>query len=159
MEGMGIISIERLANISSQAETKLPYRVLVVDDDNDVRQSSVNALIDFGYEADAAKDGAAGWEAIRANDYDLIITDNQMPRMSGIEMLEKVRAARMSIPVIMATSHLPAHKFVDSPWLKPNATLSRPFSINELLETVKKVLCVDNSYSGSYKRLPTSIKF
>jgi DNA-binding response OmpR family regulator len=149
MEEMGTISIGKLTKISSQAEAKKGCRVLVVDDDNDVRQFSVNALIDFGYEVEAVEDGAAGWEALRANDYDLIITDNQMPRMSGIEMLEKVRAARMSIPIIMATSHLPTDKFISSPWLKPNATLSRPFSINELLEAVKKVLGAENGNSGS----------
>jgi DNA-binding NtrC family response regulator len=85
-------------------------------------------------------DGAAGWEALQDNSYDLAITDNKMPRMTGVEMIEKLRSARMTLPVIMATGHLPVNEFARKPWLKPNATLQRPFSNDDLLEAVKKVL-------------------
>jgi DNA-binding response OmpR family regulator len=117
----------------------------VVDDDNDTRQLSIDVLAGSGYDVEAAKDGADGWKALQANTYDLIITDNKMPRMTGIEMLEKLRFARMSVPVIMATGCLPTHEFVRKPWLKPEGTLERPFSNDVLLATVKKVLRPDDS--------------
>jgi hypothetical protein len=48
----------------------------------------------------------------------------------------------------MATSHLPTHEFVSKPWLSPDATLQRPFTSDDLLETVKRVLLVLDSYSA-----------
>ena len=76
---------------------------------------------------------------------DSVITDNKMPRMTGVEMIGKLRSANMAVPVIMATSYLPTHEFARKPWLKPDAALERPFSSDDLLETVKKVLGTDDS--------------
>jgi DNA-binding response OmpR family regulator len=130
-----------------------PCRILVVDDDSDTRQLSVDVLVGSGYDVDAVIDGAAGWEALQTSSYDLTITDNKMPRMTGIELIEKLRSARMTIPVIMATGQLPMNEFARKPWLKPTATLQRPFSNDDLLEAVKKVLRPDGNNDGCKKAL------
>jgi two-component system, OmpR family, response regulator len=153
MAKIGIISVEDSPNATNREQTNPPHRILVVDDDNDVRQLSVDVLTDSGYEVDVAKDGAAGWEALQFKNYDLIITDNQMPRMTGIEMIEKLRDARMPLPVIMATSQLPTYVFAIKPWLKPDASLQRPFSNDDLLATVNKVLRMEDSYSAHINML------
>jgi DNA-binding response OmpR family regulator len=139
----------------SQNQTSPPRRIhiLVVDDDKDTRQLSVDVLVGSGYDVEAAKDGTAGWEALQADNYDLVVTDNKMPRMTGIEMIGKLRSARMAVPVIMATSHLPVHEFTSKPWLKPDATLERPFSVDDLLATVKKVLHTDDGNGGHRETL------
>ena len=93
-----------------------------------------------GYEVEAAADGAAAWQALNANTYDLLITDNSMPKMSGVELLRKLRGARMALPVIMATGSLPKKEFARYPWLQPAATLIKPYTGTEMLRTVKKVL-------------------
>jgi two-component system, chemotaxis family, chemotaxis protein CheY len=129
---------------------KSPQRILVVDDENDSRQLTVDVLSDSGYAVEAVKDGAAGWEALQESNYDLIITDNKMPRMKGIELIEKLRAACMALPVIMATSYLPTHEFVRRPWLKPDLTLEKPYSNDDLLEAVDKILGRDDG-SGDQK--------
>jgi DNA-binding response OmpR family regulator len=129
-------------------QLNLSYRILVVDDDNNSRQQSVNVLVGSGYDVEGVKDGAAGWDALQANDYDLVVTDNKMPKMTGIEMIAKLRSARMSVPVIMATGILPTHEFARKPWLKPEATLQRPFTNDELLETVRNVLRRDDGNEG-----------
>jgi DNA-binding response OmpR family regulator len=117
------------------------HRILVVDDNNDTRRLAMDALAGSGYNVQDAKDGAAGWKALQSgNNYDLVITDNKMPNMTGVEMIARLRSAHMTVPVIMATGHLPTHEFARKPCLRPNATLQRPFSIDDLLETVKKVL-------------------
>ena len=121
-----------------------PHRVLVVDDDCAARQFSIQALAGSGYDADGVKDGAAGWEALQTCDYDLVITDNQMPRMTGIEMIAKLRSARMTVPVIMATRCLPTEEFDRKPWLEPDLTLERPFSNDDLLAAVKEILGPDD---------------
>lgn len=120
----------------------------MIDDDRDARRFSVAALAVAGYDVEAVNDGDAGWEALQANRFDLIITDNQMPKMTGLEMIEKLRSACMAVPVIMATGILPTQEFERKPWLKPDATLQRPFSNDDLLEAVKKSLRPEDS-SGS----------
>jgi PAS domain S-box-containing protein len=120
-----------------------PPRILVVDDDSHTRQLSLEVLAGAGYDVEAVEDGAAGWDALQAKSYDLIITDNKMPKMTGIEMIEKLRAARMAVPVIMATESAPTHEFDRKPWLKPYATLQRPYSNDDLLAAVRRVLRPD----------------
>jgi DNA-binding response OmpR family regulator len=112
----------------------------VVEDDVSIRKLSTEVLIHSGYAVDAAKDGAAAWEALQADSYDLMITDNSMPKVTGVELLKKLRAARMALPVIMTTGTLPKEEFTRSPWIQPAAVLLKPYSVTEFLETVRKVL-------------------
>jgi DNA-binding response OmpR family regulator len=133
----------------TQGHADPPFRILIVDDDFESRQFSVNLLIASGYEAEGVNDGAAGWEALQTYDYDLVITDNHMPRMTGLEMIEKLNSARMTIPVIMATGKLPMDEFARRPWLKPDAMLQRPFASDDLLGMVRNVLGTDDGNEGS----------
>jgi DNA-binding response OmpR family regulator len=119
-------------------------RILVVDDDRATRQLNVDFLTDQGYDVEAVMDGVAGWNALQAKSYDVIITDNQMPKMTGVQMIEKIRDAYMTTPVIMATGLLPQNEFDRKPWLKPDVTLQRPFSNEDLLAAVKDVLNADD---------------
>jgi DNA-binding response OmpR family regulator len=128
-----------------QDEGSAPTRILVVDDDSDMRLLNTEALIDSGYEVDDAPDGDAAWQALTTECYDLIITDNHMPKVTGIELLKKLRAAQMALPVIMATGNLPEHEFMLHPWLQPAATLLKPYTIDQLLVTVKEVLRATDS--------------
>jgi CheY-like chemotaxis protein len=130
-----------------------PYRILVVDDNHESRQVSVTILAGSGYAVEAAQDGDAGWEALQASHYDLVITDNQMPRMTGIEMLEKLCYARMPVLTIMATGLLPVDEFKRKPWLIPDAMLQKPFSNDDLLTTVKNVLRSDGGSDEGKKSL------
>lgn len=122
-----------------------PHRILVVDDDGEVRRLNTEVLIQFGYQVDAAEDGAVAWEALQLNGYDLIVTDNRMPKVTGVELLKKLRTARMELPVIMATGVLPQDEFARHPWLQPAATLIKPYTIAQLVDTVKQVLSATNS--------------
>ena len=126
---------------SGGVKTNTPRRILVVDDDNDTRQLSVDVLVEAGYYVESAGDGAAGWEALQVKNYDLVITDNHMPRLTGMEMIAKLRSAHMSIPIILATGTFPANIIAHNPWLKPDAALQRPYSKDDLVATVKKILC------------------
>ena len=132
-------------HVSTVAHKNSLRRILVVDDDPDMRQLTVDVLVSSEYAVDAAINGAVGWEALRARHYDLVITDNKMPKMTGIELIEKLRYTRVGLPVIMATNQLPTHIFNLKPWLTPDATLQRPFSNDDLLATVKRVLRTDDS--------------
>jgi acetyltransferase-like isoleucine patch superfamily enzyme/CheY-like chemotaxis protein len=115
-------------------------RILVVEDDRELRQLNAGMLIHSGYGVDVAEDGAAAWEALQVNGYDLLITDNNMPKLTGIELLKKLRCARMGLPVIMATRTLPTRELAQNPWLEPVAMLAKPYATDQLLDTVKNVL-------------------
>jgi two-component system sensor histidine kinase and response regulator WspE len=66
-------------------------RVLVVDDSLTVREVERQLLARLGYEVDVAVDGADGWNAVRGGRYDLLVTDVDMPRMNGLELVAAVR--------------------------------------------------------------------
>jgi hypothetical protein len=130
-----------------------PIRILLVDDNRDFRELQKDLLAAAGYEIQCAHDGAAGWEALQNENYDLVITDNQMPRMTGLEMIEKLYSAEMSIPVIMATGNLPNEEFARKPWLKPEGSLQRPYTNGELLDTVRNVLDPDDGQDDERESL------
>jgi DNA-binding response OmpR family regulator len=144
-------------SVSTPLESKMspPHHILVVEDDEFLRQLSTEALIHSGYEVDAAADGAAAWQALNTDSYDLLITDNNMPRVSGVELLKKLRAVRMDLPVIMASGILPQEEFNRYPWLQPAATLLKPFTIEEMLQTVKQVLLESESTTTAPRPHPT----
>ena len=123
-----------------QFQTNLARRILLVDDEGDLLLLAAKFLERSGYEVETAADGADGWEALSTEHYDLLITDNEMPNVSGVELLKKLRAARMTLPVIMATGNVPALEFTRYPWIQPAAMLLKPYAIAELLGTVKTVL-------------------
>ena len=132
-----------------------PRRILVVDDDADIRLLNAEVLKRSGYHVDTAEDGEEGWKALHAvsyapDSYDLLITDHDMPRLTGLGLVKKMRAARMALPVIMATGALPTAEFIQYPWLQPAATLLKPYRVEDLLGAVKKVLReADDAAAGS----------
>ncbi len=134
------LSAGEATSARQESQTNPPPRILVVDDDADVRRLNAEALSLCGYEVDAAEDGAAGWERLQAKRYDLMITDNAMPKVSGMELLKQLWAAHMALPVIMATGRPPDAQFTQFPWLLPAATLLKPYTIEQLLSTVRNVL-------------------
>jgi chemotaxis family two-component system sensor histidine kinase/response regulator PixL len=140
-----------------RAARALTHHILVVDDNQDTRQASLDLLTASGYQAEGVKDGVEGLEELLTCDYDLVITDNQMPRMTGIQMIAKLYAARLNLPVIMATGQLPTHEFASRPWLTPDATLQRPFSSDDLLATVRRVLHTDDRNQTHMELLPRSL--
>jgi two-component system, cell cycle response regulator CpdR len=117
-----------------------PPRILVVEDDTAVRRFNTDVLTRSGYRVVAAEDGEAGWQAIKAGTYDLLITDNDMPKLSGAQLINKVRTANMKLPVIMTSGMVPGEDFTASPWFPSVVTLFKPYTLPELLRTVKEAL-------------------
>ena len=126
----------------------------MVDGDSDTRLLYGFVLTRPGYRVDVAEDGAAGWEALQANRYHLLITEHQMPKLTGVELLKKLRAARLALPVVMAARRLPIEELAQNPSLRLAATLSKPFRAEALLDTVRNVLRVTDSGSAQIKPLP-----
>ncbi len=115
-------------------------RILVVEDDEDIRRLNAEVLTVSGYKVDAAADGAIAWDILQYNQYDLLVTDYHMPKMSGVELLKKVRAAHVALPVILVSGTMPVEKLKQDPWLQIDATLLKPYTPDELLARVTEVL-------------------
>lgn len=129
MEEITTLPAPTPASLAAQPILRPAHRILVVEDDEFIRQLTTQSLGLCGYQVTTAEDGLAGWHALNADVFDLMITDNNMPRLTGIGLLKKLRAARMGLPVIMATGVLPEEEFEKNPWLKPAAlvaTLDQP---------------------------------
>ncbi|WP_375493522.1 response regulator [uncultured Nostoc sp.] len=88
-----------------QAVTKTYKRVLVVDDSITVREMERKLLENNGYKAEVAVNGIDGWNAIRSGDYDLVVTDIDMPRMNGFELTSQIKthAKLKQTPVIIVS--------------------------------------------------------
>ena len=69
-----------------------------------------------------------------------MITEHDMPKLTGVELVRKLRAARMALPVVMAAGKLPTDELARNPSLRLAATLVKPFAIEALLDTVRNVL-------------------
>ena len=110
-------------------QTSPPKRILLVHDDGDILQLSTEVLIRSGYEVDAAADGAAAWETLNATSYDLLITDYEMPKVSGVDLLKKLQASRKELPVIVVSPSLPKPEFVRNSWLQPAISLLMPYTV------------------------------
>jgi CheY-like chemotaxis protein len=111
-------------------------RILVVDDEKMVRQLNSKVLILSRYEVDTAEDGDVAWKALQTVNYGLLITDNQMPKVSGVELIKKCRCERMTLPIILSSGTRPAN----TESLQLAAILLKPFTGDQLVKTVKEVL-------------------
>ncbi len=106
-------------------------RILVVDDDHSIRELMCAVLAADGCEVDGAADGEQAWAALVTRPYDLLVTDNEMPRLSGLKLIERVRAAGLDLPVVIASGTLSIESATEHAQLGLAATLLKPFDLME----------------------------
>lgn len=113
-----------------------------VEDDASIRDIEVYALRSVGFEARGFSDGAAFWDALRAERPELVVLDVMLPRIDGIELLSRMRAsdALRDIPVIMATAKGTEYDKIHGLDLGADYYLAKPFGVMELVSCVKAVL-------------------
>jgi two-component system, chemotaxis family, sensor histidine kinase and response regulator WspE len=102
---LGDGSFQTRQTIANQSSVVRQKRVLVVDDSITVREMERKLLENAGYCVDVAVDGMDGWNAVNQHTYDLIVTDVDMPRLSGIELVKKLKAQSQfqAIPTIVVS--------------------------------------------------------
>ena len=117
-------------------------RVLVVDDEIHIVHVVAIKLRNNGYEVISADNGAEAYDLALKEQPDIIVTDFQMPIMSGMELIEKLREndTMRDIPVIMLTARSFAVAQEDQDRLQISGCLSKPFSPKELLSHIEDIL-------------------
>jgi len=117
-------------------------KVLVVDDEIHIVYVAAIKLRNNGYEVVTATNGAEAFELACAEKPDIIVTDFQMPVMTGLEFVEKIRQNEETkdIPVILLTARSFAISKEQEQDLQISGCLSKPFSPRELLENIEDIL-------------------
>ncbi len=115
-------------------------RVLVVDDEANMRRVLEIMLSRRGYRTGAAVDGRDAFEQLRDTSYDLVISDLRMPGMNGIELLRALRAAGNEVPLIMITAQGTIESAVEAMRLGACDYLLRPFDVEALDLSIGRVL-------------------
>jgi len=115
-------------------------RILVVEDEFYLRDLLVETLTMKGAKATAAMDGAQGWEKLQQESFDLVICDQQMPQMTGLEMLARLRERDARLPVILISGH-GLEGSQDQVRRDPRLRiLAKPYRIGRLLEVIGELI-------------------
>jgi len=117
-------------------------KVLVVDDEIHIVHVVAIKLRNNGFEVITAANGAEAFDLACEERPDIIVTDYQMPVMSGLELAEKIREneSTKNIPVILLTARSFAIEEEQQEYLRISQCLSKPFSPKELLRSIEDVL-------------------
>ncbi len=120
--------------------TSSDLNILVVDDDIFVRKIVEDRLNTEGYTVTTAEDGETGWKRFLENTYQLIITDINMPKINGIELLNKILTTKIKVPAVVMSGGLSKAMETLVKSTGANAFLHKPFSGKELLDIVSSNL-------------------
>ncbi|QHS08712.1 chemotaxis response regulator CheY [Sinimarinibacterium sp. NLF-5-8] len=117
-------------------------RVLVVDDFSTMRRIVKNLLTDLGFTNIAeADDGKTAWPMLQAGNFDFVVTDWNMPGMTGIELLRNIRGdARIGkTPVLMVTAEAQREQIIEAAQAGVNGYIIKPFTAQTLKEKLDKI--------------------
>ena len=129
-------------------QPKHAQRILVVEPDPFMLHLSAEGLIRHGYEVNAVENGAAAWEELQAIPYQLLITDYDLPGISGLELIKRLRAAQLALPVVLVVGSTPPPKLDRDLSVQLAATLRKPIAVDALLDTVNIVLRTTAGHCG-----------
>ena len=126
-------------------------KILIIEDEAAIRRVLTKIISEENdaYNVEEAEDGLLGIEMIKNNDYDLVLCDIKMPKMDGVEVLEKAKKIKPEIPIVMISGHGDLDTAVNTMRLGAFDYISKPPDLNRLLNTVRnaldnKVLVVEN---------------
>lgn len=117
-------------------------RILIVDDFSTMRRIVKNLLNDLGYtNTTEADDGKTAWPLLQAGGFEFVVTDWNMPGMTGIELLKAIRSdARIAkTPVLMVTAEAQREQIIEAAQAGVNGYIIKPFTAQTLKEKIDKI--------------------
>lgn len=129
--------------MTSPAATASTTRFLIVDDFSTMRRILRNLLVEMGFrQVDEANDGHAALALLQQGGYEFVISDVQMPKMGGFELLKQIRAdaALKDLPVLLITSEASKDDVLKAIRLGANGTILKPLTKSSLEEKVRNIL-------------------
>jgi two-component system response regulator TctD len=127
-------------------------RVLLVEDNPVLGRIYARALSAAGFVVDLAADGADGFELLLAGSYNVVVSDLQMPRMSGLELLEQVRRLRPDIPVVIITAEFDVDTYTRARDMGSVRYLRKPLTLDQLAHAVESAAALHTSLARDTAR-------
>jgi DNA-binding response OmpR family regulator len=127
--------------------------ILIVEDDARIAEFVTKGLEESGYHVTVARDGEAGFLDARYNAYDLIVLDLMLPKLDGIEVARKLRAAGKATPILMLTARDTEKDRILGLDVGADDYLTKPFSFGEFLARVRALLRRDTLLRSSVMRV------
>ena len=117
-------------------------KILIIEDEDSIRRVLSKIILneDGNTQVEEAKDGAEGFDMILKSDYDLVLCDIKMPKMDGVEVLQKVQKTKPEIPFIMISGHGEIETAVETMRLGAYDYISKPPDLNRLLNAIRNAL-------------------
>jgi two-component system cell cycle response regulator len=128
-----------MMNLESRS-APLPQSILVVDDEPQVCEVLADALMVHGHLVDTAKDGFDAVEKIKNGEYAIILTDMDMPRMDGMQLIEYIAKNHHGIDIIAITGHIMKYRYTDVVSAGAADFITKPFTLNELEAKLNRVI-------------------
>jgi DNA-binding NtrC family response regulator len=115
-------------------------RVLVVEDDEDMRENLLRILGGAGYEVHLAKNGVEAITVLKSQRCHLVLTDLIMPGMGGLDLLTEIRRQQWDLPVVFLTAFGDRATFMKATEMGAVDFITKPFRANSLLGLIEKIL-------------------
>ena len=115
-------------------------RILLADDEPEIRGVIALVLRNSGFEVDEVSDGREAWDRIQSTSYDIFITDNNMGRLTGLAVIKKIHDSQKCLPVILISGTFPGEALKDEFGLPVSDFLAKPFRAKALLALVRTIL-------------------
>ena len=115
-------------------------KILIVDDEASIRSSLQGILEDEGFQVQAVESGEAGLQALKGQDFDLLLLDIWLPEMNGLEVLEKIKSGEENPQIIMISGHGTIETAVKATKLGAFDFLEKPLSLEKVVLTVQNAL-------------------
>ena len=121
-------------------------KILLIEDEEPIRRVLIRILEEENkdYEITECEDGKLGFDRLKKEDFDLVLCDIKMPKMDGIEVLQKARESSVNVPFIMLTGHGNVSTAVEAMKLGAHDFISKPPDLNRLLTAVRNALQIKN---------------
>ncbi len=128
------------ANGNRAAMPRTTERILVIDDETNIRSTLAEFMALSGYEVDTAPSGAAGMDLLGSRTFDLVLLDLRMPGMDGIAVTEWIRETHPDVPVIVMTGHATVESTIKALRLGAYDYVQKPFTLDEMERTIGNCL-------------------
>jgi DNA-binding response OmpR family regulator len=125
--------------LDPEPRARRPSRIVVVDDDGEI-SALVSRALERTYEVAEAADGPAALDLIQREQPDLVVLDWRLPGRHGALVLDELKEQRPGLPVVVLTAEARESQRALADALEADAFLAKPFSVRELLETVRDLL-------------------
>lgn len=140
LESQRVRAARGTAPVRTPAATPSRARILVVDDEETIRELLSKTLALADYEVDVAPDGKTGIDRMRIIPYDLLITDLRMPGVDGLTVIREARRLKADIPVIIVTGYSTEASAIEAINLGVQGYLTKPFRVPRVLAAAAKAL-------------------